>query len=1098
MQRPWASTFNGSIRICLLLLSLTAWNTPHPAKAATIQTLDEKSLRGLAEAFFNTWAAKDLDGYLRLWNATTPELATRQKMTAELFASGAHLTLKNFAVRQLKVEGAKAKVRVTVELQVFEAQTGREKPGYGQLARTLECVKEAGAWQVWRELSTFDELAETLAALQNESERTALLTKVQAEESELATPALARALVEQGNRFFEQGNYPQALALHDLARKLAQQLGDQAGIARALNSLGNAYWAQGDYEPAQAHFQQSLALSESLGDKAAVAGTLRNLGNLQFVQGNWEQAAELFRRGLQLSETLGDRLGVARGLGSLGVVTDAQGDFAQALEYYQQGLQQFEALQDQGGIARTLGNLAIVYFEQGNYAQALNYHQRSLTLFETLGNQAGSARTLHNIAIVYTAQGNYAQALEYGRKSLALRETLGDKPGVAKTLAGIGNIYYEQGDYAQALAYYQRSLALREALGDKEGIADTLHNLGGIYYHQGNFTQAREYLQRSLEKSEAMNHNIGIITALGFLGSVYEKQGQYDRALEYVERATTLARQRGEAETLRQLHYTAGTIQRARHQPALARQNFEEAINIIEAQRQQVAGGEDEQQRFFESKVAPYHALVHLLSTQGQPAEALGFAERAKSRALLDVLHGGRLAIQKAMTVTEREQERRLKAQLTELNAQLQTNTPGSPPRNELKPRQEKARLAYEAFQTTLYAAHPELKTQRGEAPVIQAAELAALLPTSTSALLEYVVTEQATYLFAVTRNNAQQADVRVFTLPVTRAVLAGQVERFRQQLASRELGFRTAAAQLYELLLRPAQTQLKGKTNLIIVPDDKLWELPFQALLTDRQRFLLEDAAIAYAPSLTVLREMSKRRPPTRRTAGPTTLLAFGNPLLNQMTVERATLALRGEQFKPLPEAEAEVKALGQLYGTTHSKVYVGAAAREDKLKAEASGARVLHFATHGILDNAAPLYSHLVLSPAAKEAGQNKQAKEDGLLEAWELMQLDLHADLAVLSACETARGRIGAGEGMIGLTWALFVAGVPTTVVSQWKVESAGTRELMLNFHRALNLPTEAKQPAPKSEALRQAALKLLRQRETSHPFYWAGFVLVGDSN
>jgi CHAT domain-containing protein len=135
--------------------------------------------------------------------------------------------------------------------------------------------------------------------------------------------------------------------------------------------------------------------------------------------------------------------------------------------------------------------------------------------------------------------------------------------------------------------------------------------------------------------------------------------------------------------------------------------------------------------------------------------------------------------------------------------------------------------------------------------------------------------------------------------------------------------------------------------------------------------------------------------------------------------------------------------------------------------------------------------MYSNLVLAPGDK--------KEDGLLEAWELMQMDLKADLAVLSACETARGRYGAGEGMIGLTWAMFVAGVPSTVVSQWKVESAGTRDLMVNFHRALiSHPGTGKAKLTKSEALRQAALKLMKNAETSHPFYWAGFVLVGDGS
>jgi len=391
----------------------------------------------------------------------------------------------------------------------------------------------------------------------------------------------------------------------------------------------------------------------------------------------------------------------------------------------------------------------------------------------------------------------------------------------------------------------------------------------------------------------------------------------------------------------------------------------------------------------------------------------------------------------------------------------------------------EKARLNYEAFQNSLYAAHPELKTQRGEAPIINLHELAELLPDASSVLLEYVVTEDQTYLFAITKP-AGQAEISVYTLPVNRAELTTQIEDFRRQLATRDLGFRVAAVKLYDLLLKPAQAQLRGKTKVVIAPDSNLWDLPFQALVNNAGRFVIEDASISYAPSLTVLREMTKRRMDQTATSSTSaTLLAFGNPMANGEKQAKPTL--RDNSLDPLPEAAEEVKALRRLYGAGRSRIYVGLEAREDRVKSEAAQASILHFTTHGILNNAAPMYSHLTLA----EGGPN----EDGLLEAWELMQLDLKAELAVLSACETARGRIGAGEGMIGFSWAMFIAGVPSIVVSQWKVESAGTRDLMVNFHRSLQIKQT------KSEALRQAALKLMRNPETSHPFYWAGFVLVG---
>jgi CHAT domain-containing protein len=168
-----------------------------------------------------------------------------------------------------------------------------------------------------------------------------------------------------------------------------------------------------------------------------------------------------------------------------------------------------------------------------------------------------------------------------------------------------------------------------------------------------------------------------------------------------------------------------------------------------------------------------------------------------------------------------------------------------------------------------------------------------------------------------------------------------------------------------------------------------------------------------------------------------------------------------------------------------------VGTEAREDRFKLEAGDYRIIHLATHAILNNRSPMYSHVVLAQTAEES------KEDGLLEAWELMNLDLKAELAVLSACETARGRLSKGEGMIGLTWALFVAGVPKAVVSQWKVRSDSTAELMVEFHRQLNTTsTESGRHNSAAEALRAAALKVKGDRRYRHPFHWAGFVVVGD--
>ena len=305
-------------------------------------------------------------------------------------------------------------------------------------------------------------------------------------------------------------------------------------------------------------------------------------------------------------------------------------------------------------------------------------------------------------------------------------------------------------------------------------------------------------------------------------------------------------------------------------------------------------------------------------------------------------------------------------------------------------------------------------------------------------------------------------------------------------------------------------------------MPDGVLWELPFQALWqSDRGGYLLESHAISYAPSITVLREMTRvkggaRRRRTRAPPSPPRLLAFANPLLpaeNRSVVEGAA---REAPLAPLPHAELEVRGLQRVYGPAASRIHIGSAAREDRWKSEARDFAVLHLATHGVLDATSPMYSYLALAPSpcavtscgvtgcgvtAVPSPVTSPSDDDGLLQAWELMALDLRAELVVLSACETARGRVAPGEGLIGLSWALFVAGSPASIVSQWKVESASTAELMQQFHsrwRGSAAPareTAAARPPrlSKAEALQQAALPLLRGVRYRHPFYWAGFVL-----
>jgi CHAT domain-containing protein len=754
---------------------------------------------------------------------------------------------------------------------------------------------------------------------------------------------------------------------------------------------------------------------------------------------------EAAHKALALYEALGLKPGVVLAEQNLSDIYRALGDHRHAFQFAQTSLRHAEEQNNRKAIMMALSDLAIIYGHQNNYEQALAHNERALVLAQELGDTLTMAMVRHDMAWEYMRTGNHARALEIYQQLLKQVEAFGDKGGAAMIRDQIGRIFAEQGRYEEALQYHREAIAGLEAANKKRATVISLNNMSAVYLLQQNYAEALSTSQRAVSLARETERKVDIYLALTNLG--YSQLG--------LNRLTE------------------------------AQQSFTEAVSIVETLRSQSAGGAEESQRYFEGGMRAHHGLLSLLVTKNRSEDSLILAERAKARALLDMLQQGRVSVHKTMTTGEQEEEQRLKSQLTQLNKQLARVTHGDKTDAaqvaEVETQLEKARLSYEAFQNALYATHPELKTQRGEAPIINAQELAGLLPNASSVLLEYVVTDEKTYLFAITKP-AEKAEIRVYTLPIKRDELAKQIEAFRKQLASRDLGFRTAAAKLYDLFLKPAEDQLRSKTSVVIAPDSNLWDLPFQALVNSAGRFLIQDASISYAPSLTVLREMTKRRANLAATHAPATLLACGNPLSGSAT--RTGLSLRAGDLDPLPEAGEEVKALARLYGAARSKVYVGPEAREDRVTSEAGRASILHFTTHGTLNNAAPTYSYLTLA----EGGP----RDDGLLEAWELMQLDLKAQLAVLSACETARGRIGAGEGVIGFSWAMFIAGVPATVVSQWKVESASTRDLMVNFHRSLISPAGP----TKADALREAALKLMRNPETSHPFYWAGFVLVGD--
>ncbi|HEV7859004.1 MAG TPA: CHAT domain-containing tetratricopeptide repeat protein [Pyrinomonadaceae bacterium] len=917
-------------------------------------------------------------------------------------------------------------------------------------------------------------------------------------------------------------DFARSHALLQLVQTISERIGDDAGVVEALISSSIVYSMEGDAARVLQSQEQALKRSEASGNKAAkgywLFATSGNTG------GPAAQLDQLKRATALLLES-GEKRGAAEALNLMGAMHYLRGDYDVAEEEFRQCLRLGEEVGVRDTISFALFHLGAVHRMKGDFALALEFYQRSLRLQEGYGPTGSLSSTLRHIGTTYYMMGNYRLALNYFAQCMRLDEMLKDETGTAWSLFYTGGVYRAQGLYADALDQLEKSRSLFEKQNYEDGTARVLGSLGSVYHALGRDELALDYLQRSLSLREKLEARDGVAATLLNIAIIYDSRQEHAQALETAARSAELARNTGNRDTLWRAVTIAGQSDRALNKPEQAVRAFDEAITTIEKIRAQVGGGEEEQELFFADKVSPYQQMVLMLLAQEREGEAFAYAERAKARVLLDVLREGRSDVTGHMTETERALERKLKGELVTLRthigrADALAQSEGTR-LTELRERLDRTRLEYAAFQSRLYSAHPELKVQRGEVQPMTLVEVGDLVPDKKTALIEYVVTENDTILFVFTRaevetarpsakdaatvarqsagNGAGQSLVlKVYHVDIKRKDLVARTERFRQQLAESNLLFSAEARALYDLLLKPAQEQLRDKTALVIVPDEVLWELPFQALQTSSEHYVLEDYAVSYAPSLTVLREIERRLARSGYVAIAPTLLAFGNPSTDQGQVQRARAPLMSEGFAPIPEAERQVRELAKLYGPLRSKVYTGTEAREERVKAEAGKYSILHLATHGVLNDASPLYSYVMLAQGPQRGG------EDGILETWELMNMNLNAEMVVLSACETARGRISPGEGMIGLSWALFVAGSPTAVVSQWKVESASTTDLMLEFHRQLksnapDLSMKARTALPsitKAEALRRAALKLLRSERYAHPFYWAAFRLVGD--
>ena len=932
-----------------------------------------------------------------------------------------------------------------------------------------------------------------LALLKAQAEQPADVPSLLKANAQFVSEEFWQGILDAAAWQYSQNQQDRAFLLYAIAQQVAGQLNSQKLSAKTYYYLGRSYSGISQFDKAQVAYLESKKAFAAAGLERDQIYILSDLGILSFIQEDYAAARSYSEESVSLAASLKD--------------SDAPA----------------AAWPDEFGLAEALSTLGELAGREGNISQALNDLQRSLTLYQELNNAKSSydyylADVYASLGRVYMSAGDNVQALAVLSKALIISKTLKNPQQEASRLNDIGFLYLEQEDYAQARAKFEESLSIYRLRKNQREESRVLLNLGVIEQREARYDEALVLFKSSLEAAIATNADVRIAAGEG-IGVALAGKKDFAAALQVLDESLALAREikdrtrqtellwrsaeiRYEMEDYayslqlaqtaldlaQQIHSpkliylvttTIGQLYAALNKNELAIQTLKEAVEQAEAMRDQVAGQEESRQMFLENKISSFNSLIELLIRQGNVLDALVYAERAKGRVLLDVLRSGRSDIAKRLTPSEKEQTQLLNRKISDINDQIRTaESADSSSAVSLYRRLDAARLEYQSFQNALYVARPDLRLRSGRTAPLSSEDIK-YLTLNNCAYLEYVVSKEHVYVFVLRKKSGTDGfELKVVTLARKSADLAQKTNLFHQRLADRHPEFADLSRELYKALIEPVVQHLRGVSSICIIPDAFLWNVPFQALMRDTSHYLVEDYALSYATSLSVLREM------TKESGGVETrernLIAFGNPVIGKD--ERPN-----EELCPLPEAETEVRTIGKKYGPA-AKVLIGREASEKSFQALAPTYTVIHLATHGVLDNRQPLYSHLLLTKS------NDDADNDGRLEAREIMNMDLRADLAVLSACETANGRIREGEGVVGMSWAFFVAGTRSIVVSQWKVNSASTSQLMMGFYQALESPKTLSK-LKKAEALQTAGLKLLKDPQYRHPFYWAGFVLIG---
>jgi CHAT domain-containing protein len=938
-----------------------------------------------------------------------------------------------------------------------------------------------------------------------------------------------------------------AVQLYGESLLLWQQLPDPLWESAVLLRLGRLQVSLTEFKQAKDYFSRALVAKKALGDRsgevAAQSGVCEALNYLGDLRGKGACLDVL----IPILRELGDRLALGRALSNKGTTLNSLGDYQGALQLAQEALFIFQAEGDRIQESFALNTLGQIYRSLNEHQLALDNYERALAIRREGTDKRRLGLTLGDIGVTYYELGDLPRALDYFTQALTICEELGDRRTKAIRLQGLGLIWERMGDPAKALDAQRQSLDLARAVGDRQAEGRTLIALSELYVDLGETGKARDSLDQALELARATGDPVAEVATLTRLGRLIAAKGDWQPAIDLSQKALALARAtnnlQGERNALGDLSLT----ERDRNNLSAARDYRAKALELTESLRTKILG-EDLRSTYLAQRLEEYEIYTDLLMQmhQAQPNAghadaALETSERSRARSLLETLTEARVDIRQGVDAGLLAEERRLGDQIRlkeQERSQLAGNLAAAKQTEALVKEIGDLLNEYQSLQGRIRVVSPRYAALTQPQPVT-ATEIRTQLLDSQTILLEFALGEKRGWLWAVTpdgitsyslppRAEIEKSARKIYELLIARQPKNAESDLQREtRIAGADANLTSEGRLLSQMLLGGIADKLshdwKDK-RLLIVAGGALEYLPFAALPSPSTgRPLIADHEVINLPSASVLsairHEKEGRRAATKTVAiladpvfevnDPRVMVAKRNshgrdvalntrsggetqastlvdtPLLRSVrSIQQANG--RGSLSR-LPFSREEAAAVASLLpAKSLLKATDFSASRATATSGELSNYRIIHFATHGLLNSEHPELSGLVLSLV----DENGKA-QDGFLRMQEIYNLRFPAEVVVLSACQTGLGKEIRGEGLVGLTRGFMYAGAQRVVASLWQVDDLATANLMKRFYRGM-----LKDGLRPAAALRAAQVEMMNQKRWSSPYFWAAFVIQGD--